>query len=71
MSKLAADNQLYDFVATLTCKQMKNKLILKLYFVNVEGIIAVNATIMMTIGSIFISTFNSLPASTYIKVVYS
>ena len=31
--------------------------------------IAVNATVMMTLGSIFISTFNSLPPSTYIKMI--
>ena len=42
------------------------------YYHNVnilEGVIAINATILMTLGSIFISTFNSVPPSTYIKMI--
>ena len=36
---------------------------------SLEGIIGINASIMMTLGSIFISTFNSAPASTYVKLI--
>ena len=38
-------------------------------FITLEGILAINATILMTVGSIFISTFNSVPSSTYIKMM--
>ena len=34
-----------------------------------EGSVAINASILMTHGSIFISTFNSVPPSTYIKMI--
>ena len=34
-----------------------------------EGIIMINATILMTLTSIFISVFNSLPKTTYIKLM--
>ena len=34
-----------------------------------EGIIVINATILMTLGSIFISTFNSVPPSSYVKMI--
>ncbi len=34
-----------------------------------EGIIAINATVLMTLASIFISVFNSMPQSTYIKMM--
>ena len=38
-------------------------------FISLEGNIAITATILMTLGSIFISTFNSVPSSTYIKMM--
>ena len=34
-----------------------------------EGIIAVNSTTLMTLASLFISVFNSMPESTYIKMM--
>ena len=34
-----------------------------------SGIIAVNSTTLMTLASLFISVFNSMPESTYIKVM--
>jgi hypothetical protein len=34
-----------------------------------EGIITINATVLMTLASLFISVFNSMPQSTYIKMM--
>ena len=42
------------------------------YFVGFEmfeGIITINATVLMTLASLFISVFNSMPQSTYIKMM--
>ena len=34
-----------------------------------EGIIATNSTVLMTLASLFISAFNSMPKTTYIKMI--
>ncbi len=34
-----------------------------------EGIITINATVLMTLASLFISVFNSMPQTTYVKMM--